>query len=182
MSNRKPYPILSALKREGDTLTLCALRLWWTDYHETPPQVAANDNDPAVRPTELETYRYELDAMPLIITLAEDENNKDGPKHVKQYSASTHNEVRKPQIRRTNEQIPPSDGVDAEAEMARCIDAKKMREWLGADSTTLDMAIGPHTYLDVGRAVGAEGSAKTVYRAGRQEVKDVAKIFKDEAA
>lgn len=33
MTNRKPYPILSALRSEGDTATLGALRLWpWIDW------------------------------------------------------------------------------------------------------------------------------------------------------
>lgn len=182
MTNRKPFPILSALKREGDTFTLGALRIWMYDYHEGPPQIAANDNDPTTRPTEMETYRYEFDAETLIVALDEDEKNKEDSEYKPIYSARLHEEIRKPQIRRTKKQMPPIADVDAEAEMARHIDAKRMRQWLGADATTLDMAIGPYTYIDVGRSIGAEGSGKTVYRAGRQEVKDVAKIFWAEAA
>jgi hypothetical protein len=66
--------------------------------------------------------------------------------------------------------------------MARYLDAKNMRNWLGVDAETLDMAVGPHTYRDVGRHVGASGSDDTLERAGKQEVKDVAKVFWDEAA
>jgi hypothetical protein len=177
MTNRKPYPILSALRREGDKATLGALRLWWTDYHEGPPQVAANDNDPDVRPVEWETNRYEYDALSIIITLAEDEN--DGGKA---YSAATHGETQTPKIRRTKKPMPPPADVDGEAEMARHIDTKKMRAWLGSDAEILDMAIGPNTYRDVGRRIGAEGSDDTLERAGKREVKDVAKTFYDEAA
>jgi hypothetical protein len=183
MTNRKPFPILSALRTEGDTATLRSLRLWMTDYHECPPQVAANDNDPDVRPVEWETSRYELDAMSLIIAVAEDENNqRDNPKHVKRYSPATHGETQTPKIRRTKNPMPPEAEVDAEVELARHIDAQKMRAWLGSDAKVLDMAIGPHTYREVGHHIGASGSDDTLERAGKQEVKDVAKVFWDVAA
>ncbi len=54
--------------------------------------------------------------------------------------------------------------------------------WLGADAEVLDMAIGPYTYRDVGKHIGAEGSDRTLERAGKEEVKGVAKTFYDEAA
>lgn len=180
-TNRKPYPILSALKREGDTDTLHALGLWRLEYHDTPPQVAANDNDPDTRPVEWETSTYEHDAMYLIQAFAEDENNKGVPGYVPQYSAALHGEVHKPRIRRTTQPMPPAADVDGEAEMARHIDAQKMRSWLGADAEIMDMAIGPYTYEDIGRHIGVNSSDKTAYRAGRQEVKDVARTFYEEA-
>ena len=76
--------------------------------------------------------------------------------------------------------MPPE--VDAEEETVGHIDAIKMRNWLGSDAVILDMAIGPYTYIDVGRYIGVIGSAKTAYRSGRQEVKYVAGTFYDEAA
>lgn len=183
MTNRKPFPILSALRKEGDTLTLQSLRLWMTDYHEGPPQVAANDNDPSVRPVEWETSRYERDALSMIITMAEDENSeRDDPEHKPSYSAATHRETQTPKIRRTKNPMPPPAEVDAEVEMARHVDAQKIRAWLGADAEVLDMAIGPYTYREVGRHIGATGSDDTLERAGKQEVKGVAKTFWDEAA
>lgn len=75
MTNRKPFPILSALRREGDTFTLGALRIWMYDYHGGPPQTAANDNAPETRPIERETYRYELSAEELIAAYNEDQKH-----------------------------------------------------------------------------------------------------------
>jgi hypothetical protein len=171
MTNRKPFPILSALRKEGDTATLQYLRLWWADYREGPPQVAANDNDPDTKPIERETYRYELSAEELIAAY-----------EAGTYAAALHSETRKPQVRRIKKPMPLPPDVDAEDENAKHIDTVKMRSWLGGDAIILDMAIGPYTYIDVGRHIGVDGSAKTAYRAGRQEVKDVAKTFHDEAA
>lgn len=185
MTNRKPFPILSALRKEGDTYTLGALRLWWADYHEGPPQLAANDNDPSVAPVDPEVRRIEHRAETLIAALEEDEAVASGAaeeKSLPPYSASLHRETHKPVVRQANKSAPLDNDVDAEEEMARYLDAKKMREWLGSDAETLDMAIGPYTYRDVGRHIGVEGSDDTVERAGKREVKDVAKIFKDEAA
>lgn len=182
ITNRKPFPILSALRKEGDTFTLGALRLWWSDYGATPPQVAANDNDPDTKPVEQESYRYELTAEELIAAHDEDQKNKDNPEYQPTYSAALHGETRKPQVRRIKKPMPLPPDVDAEDETARHIDAAKMREWLGSDATILDMAVGPNTYVDVGRHMGALGSAKTAYRAGKQEVREVAKTFWDEAA
>ena len=171
MTNRKPYPILSALRKEGDTFTLNAIGLWRLEYQDVPPQVAANDNDPETRPVEQESYRYELSAEELIAAYANGS-----------YSADLHGETRKPQVKRIKKPMPLPPDVDAEDEMARYVDAVKMRKWLGSDAHILDMAIGQHTYIDVGRHIGAVGSAKTAYRAGREEVKLVAKTFWDEAA
>lgn len=171
MTNRKPYPILSALRREKDTFTLNALGLWWLDYSDATPQVAANDNDPETKPIEQESYRYELTAEELIAANANGE-----------YNAALHGETRKPQVRRIKKPMPLPPDVDAEDETARHIDAVKMRNWLGSDADIMDMAIGPHTYIDVGRYIGSDGSDKAAYRAGRQEVKDVAKTFWGEAA
>jgi hypothetical protein len=183
MTNRKPYPILSALRREGDTFTLGALRLWWMDYHEGPPQVAANDNEAEDGPTDPEVVRREHDAEDLVAALESDKENASNPKYKQQYNAVAHLGTHKPDVREANKSAPPlPDNVDAESEMARYIDAKKMREWLGSDAETLDMAIGPHTYQDVGRHIGATGVEKTVERAGKQEVKDAAKLFWNEAA
>lgn len=182
MTNRKPYPILSALRKEGDTFTLNALGLWWMDYSDATPQVAANDNNPETRPVEQESYRYELTAEELIAAYDEDQKHKDDPDYKPQYSAALHEETRKPQVRRIKKPMPMPADVDAEDETARHIDAVKMRNWLGSDADILDMAIGPHTYVDIGRHIGVSGSDKTAYRAGRQEVKDVARTFYDEAA
>jgi hypothetical protein len=186
MTNRKPFPILRALVREGDKFTLGALRLWWSEYHEGEPQTAANDNDPAVAPVDPEVRRIEHKAETIIAAYREDEDLAAGridKKVLPTYSAAMHRETHKPVVRQANKSAPPlPDYVDAEAETIRCLSVKKMRAWLGSDAETLDMAIGPHTYIDVGLHVGAEGSAKTIYRAGRQEVKDVARIFWDEAA
>lgn len=171
MTNRKPFPILSALRREGDTFTLAALRLWYGSYGGNPPQVAANDNDPETKPIERETYRYELSAEELIAAYA-----------AGTYTADLHGETRKPQMRRIKKPMPLPPDVDAEDETAKHIDTVKMRAWLGGDAIILDMAVGPYTYIDVGRHISVDGSAKTAYRAGRQEVKDVARTFYDEAA
>jgi hypothetical protein len=171
MTNRKPFPILSALRHESDTFTLNALGLWRLEYHGVNPQMAANDNDAEERPIEQESYRYELTAEELIAAHAAGE-----------YSAALHDETRKPQVRRIKKPMPLPPDVDAEDETARHIDALKMRNWLGSDAEILDMAIGPHTYEDIGRHIGVNSSDKTAYRAGRQEVKDVAKAFWDEAA
>lgn len=182
MTNRKPYPILSALRREGDAATLQSLRLWWTDYHDGPPQVAANDNEQD-GPIDPEVVRREHDAEDLVAALESDEANIATPKYTKQYSQSAHRGTHKPDVRSAAKSAPPlPDNLDAEAEMARYLDAKRMRGFLGADAETLDMAIGPHTYRDVGRHIGVEGSDDTLERAGKREVKDVAKIFWDEAA
>jgi len=182
MTNRKPFPILSALRREGDTFTLGALRIWMYDYHGGPPQTAANDNAPETRPIERETYRYELSAEELIAAYNEDQKHKSDPGYKPVYGAALHGETRKPQVRRIKKPMPLPPDVDAEDEASKHIDVVRMRQLLGADSEILDMAIGPNTYIDIGRHIGVTGSAKTAYRAGRQEVKDVAKTFMDEAA
>lgn len=182
MTNRKPYPILSALRREGDTATLGALRLWRTDYHEGPPQVAANDNDPTANPTTIETRIDALSAEALVVIYdAELNPDPEANEPPIPYSAKLHRE-RFERVKHAKKSPPPPEDVDAEAEMARFIDAKKMREWLGSDAETLDMAIGPYTYRDVGRRVGATGSDDTLERTGKTEVKDVARLFWDEAA
>lgn len=171
MTNRKPFPILSALRKEGDTFTLGALRLWRLEYQDVPPQVAANDNDPEIRPIEQDSYRYEMSAEDLITA-----------HNAGTYGAALHGETRKPQVKRIKKPMPLPPDVDAEDEMARYVDAVKIRNWLGSDAVVLDMAIGSYTYIDIGRHIGVFGSAKTSYRAGRQEIKDVAKTFWDEAA
>lgn len=171
--NRKPYPIISALKREGDVYTMSALRLWLLEYGSEPPNTAANDNDPAVKPIDTETYRYELSAEDLVKAYQEDDV---------EYSASSHEETRRPQTRKSGNPPPCPTDVDAESEMVRFIDAKRMRLWLGGYAEILDMAIGQFTYQDVGRHIGAVGGVDTLERAGKSEVKSAAKTFYDEAA
>jgi len=182
MTNRKPFPILSALRREGDTFTLGALRLWMYDYSYTPPQVVANDNDPDTRPVEWETNTYELSAEDLIAAYEEDEKNRDDPGYVVQYSADLHGDSRKSKVRRTKKPMPPLDVVDAHEELARHMDAERVRAWLGASADVLDMAIGPYTYRDVAKHVGVEGSPRTLESAGKHEVKSAAGAFYREVA
>lgn len=182
MTNRKPFPILSALRKEGDSATLGALRLWRVDYGGNPPLTAANDNNHEERPTEQETYRYELSAEELIAAYNEDQKHKHDPGYKPTYSADLHGESRKPQVRRIKKPMPLPADVDAEDETARHIDIVKMRAWLGDGAIILDMAIGPYTYIDVGRHIGVVGSTKTAYRTGRQEIKDVAAVFYSHAA
>lgn len=182
--NRKPFPILSALRREGDTFTLKSLRVWMDEYDVIPPLLAANDNNPNAMPTIVETRIDAVSADHLVLSLEEDEKCRLDPtfeRTTRPYSLALHEE-RFERVKSASKSAPPAAEIDAEAEMARYIDAAKMRDWLGADAEILDMAVGQCTYIDVGRHIGVEGSAKTAYRAGRQEVKDVAKTFYDEAA
>ena len=177
MTNRKPYPILSALKREGDTFTLGALKLWMYGYSDVPPQVSVNDNDPLVKPVEWEANRYELSAEDLIEAYESDEENKDDPKYVKQYSAAAHEETRRPKVRRTKRPMPPIEAVDAEEEVVRHLEAIRVRDWLGEGAVILDMAVGPFTYREVAKRGGCVGSDRTMENAGRDEVKDTAQTF-----
>lgn len=179
------YPIITALKREGDISTMRSLRLWLTDYHLNPPQVAANDNSPDAKPIEWETNLYEYDGDDLVDALQEDQDLAAGKiekKVLPVYSAAMHEERHLRNVRRAAKAMPVY-AANAEDEVIRFIDAKKMRDWMGADADTMDMATEPNvTYVDVGRHIGTEGSDKTMERAGKQEVKDVAKIFWDRAA
>lgn len=174
MPYHRPYPILRALKREGDTFTLSVLRLWMDDYSEAPPLTAANDNEPGSRPSECEMYRYELSAEDLIAAHNEDEKNKDNPKHKPVYNDG---ETRKPQIKKLKKPLPLPPDTDAEAEMVKYLDATRTRALLGNEAVILDMSVGSYTYVDVGRLMGVGGSGKTAYRAGRSKVKGVARTF-----
>lgn len=154
------------------------------EYDVIPPPLAANDNNPNAMPTIIETRIDAVSAEHLVLSLEEDEKSRLDPafeRTTRPYSLALHEE-RFERVKSANKSAPPAVEVDAEAEMARYIDAVKMREWLGSDAEILDMAISQHTYVDVGRHVGVAGSAKTAYRVGRKEVKDVAKAFYDEAA
>jgi hypothetical protein len=156
-----------------------------TDFHLNPPQTAANDNTPGATPIEWETNLYEYDGDDLVAALEEDEALAAGlieEKKLPAYSAAMHEEKHRRYVRRAAKAM-PTYTVNAEDEVIRFIDAKRMREWLGADADVLDMATEAGvTYRDIGRHIGTEGSDKTAERAGKQEVKDVAKIFWDRAS
>lgn len=183
-NNSKPFPILSALRREGDMFTLRSLRVWMDECDATPPPLAANDNNPEATPAIIETRIDAVSAEKLILSLEEDEKCKLDPifkRTTRPYSRTMHEE-RFERVKSAGKTSPPLADIDAEAEMARYIDAMKMRKWLGSDSEVLDMAIGPYTYREVGEYVGTLGSDDTLERAGKSEVKDVAKLFWDEVA
>jgi len=177
---------LRVFRAKGDKFTLKALWLWITDYHEGEPKMAVNDNNPSVNPMQIETRIDAMSAEKLILSLEEDEKVKADPafeRTTQPYSANLHNE-RFERVKHAKKSAPPlPEFVDAEAEMVRYLDAKRMREWLGSDADVLDMAVEPNTTLhDIGRHIGAEGDHDAVSSAGEKEVREVAKVFYDEAA
>ncbi len=177
---------LRVFRAKGDKFTLKALWLWMTDYHDGEPQMAVNDNNPNVNPMQIETRIDAVSAEKLILSMEEDEKVKLDPtfkRTTPPYSESLHAE-RFERVKHAKKSAPPlPEYVDAEAEMARYLDAKRMREWLGADADVLDMAVETHTTLhDIGLHIGAEGDHAAVSDAGEQEVRDVAKVFYDKAA
>lgn len=180
------FSIVRAFRNDGNKFTLKALWCWMSDYHEREPQVAVNDNDPSVNPRQIETRVDAVGAMELIRSMADDENcerNPDYKRSTKPYSARLHDE-RFERVKHASKSAPPiAECIDAEAELARYIDAKSMRAWLGSDAETLDMAVEPNTTLhDVGKHIGAEGEDDAIAAAGKQEIVDVAKIFYDRHA
>lgn len=171
MPTIESYPILREFKSDGDVATVNSLKLWMYDYHLEPPHTAVNDNNPDVTPSIVETRIDAVRAEKLIE--AYDNGN---------YSADMHEE-RFERVKRSDKEHAPIIEVDAEDETIRYIDAKKMRDWLGADSDILDMAVEPHTtFEDVGRLLGVEGHPEESAIEGKQEIKDVAATFYQRAA
>lgn len=163
------YPILRTFKADGDEATVKSLHLWHHDYHLEPPQTAANDNNPLVNPTQVETRVDAISAERLVKAHAKG-----------QYSADLHQE-RFERVKHAKKSPPAPAPVDAEAATIRYVDAVKMREWLGADADTLDMAVEPSTtFEDVGRHIGVTGDEAAAV--GKQEVKEVAATFYERAA
>lgn len=177
------FSIVRTFRNDGNKFTLEALWHWISDYHEREPQVAVNDNDPSVNPRQIETRIDAVSSDALVAAFKEDEKHKDDPKYKPKYSVRLHDE-RLERVKHAKKSAPPMpECVDAEAEMARYIDAKNMRAWLGADAETLDIAVEPDTtFHDVGKHIGAEGEDDAIAAAGKQEVIDVAKIFYDRHA
>jgi hypothetical protein len=172
------FYILDSLAREADKFSMTWLRNWLVDYHLAPPQTAANDNTPGAMPIEHDTNVYEPDALGLIQTLARDEN--DGTSN---YGLAAHDAEYHLRRYRVVKKIWPQAVYDAQDEMARYLDAKKARVYLGSDSTILDMAtdVGVR-YRDIGRHVGVTGSIDTLERHGKAKLKSVIKKFADWAA
>lgn len=169
MPTIESYPILREFKADGDVATVKSLKLWMYDYHLEPPHTAVNDNNPDVTPSIVETRIDAVGAERLI-----DAYNSG------KYSTGLHEE-RFERVKRADKEHAPIVEVDAEAETIRYIDAKKMRDWLGADADVLDMATDPHTtFEEVGRHIGANDNS--IAADGKQEIQDVAATFYQRAA
>ncbi|MDR6302663.1 hypothetical protein GGQ85_000339 [Nitrobacter vulgaris] len=179
-------PCMTWAKREKDEATFFALKLWRAISE--PPRMAANDNEPqneddteAGEPATLPNLDCEIidvSAKQLVYAEKNGMTRWAGNKLVKIWSghawvgpdAEFGDARQRLSDKADTENFDAKPSPDAQAELARAMDAERLRKRLGIKTcTVLDMAASDSTLLEIGEYLGFSGQYAT--RSARREVR-----------
>ena len=185
-NHREVSPVETWAKREKDETTFFSLRLW--RRLNEPPRMAANDNeeaepDEANEPRPLANMDRELidvSAKQLIYAVKKGMVRWQGNRIARVWTGhkwaspdSEFGEVRQRKSDKADTEHFDAEMPDAQTELARAMDAEKLRNRLGAKTcTVLDMAASDSTLAEIGEYLGFGGQYAT--RMAGKAVKDAA--------
>lgn len=185
-THRAQSPCVTWCKREKDKVTFFGLKRWRN--LNGPPQITANDNEAqdeaAVEAGEqpalpnLDRELIDVSARQLIWAHEHGATRWVGTKMVKVWDGhkwaspdSTFGEVRKRKSDKADVEHFDAEMPDAQNELARAIDAERLRARLGIKvCTVLDMASADSTLAEIGEYLGFGGQYAT--RMAGKAVKD----------
>ena len=183
-THRAQAPCVTWAKREKDEATFFGLKLWRT--LSEPPCMAANDNNLGNQDAEageqpvlpnLDREMVDVSAKQLIYAAENGMTRWQGNRLVKVWSGhkwaspdAEFGEVRHRMSEKTDSEHFDAEMSDAQVELARSLDAERLRARLGSKVVTiLDMASSDCTLLEIGEYLGFSGQYAT--RSARKEVR-----------
>lgn len=182
--HRAQSPVVTWAKREKDSATFFGLRRW-SSLNE-PPSMAANDNsleDQSIEAGEqpalpnVDCELVDVSAKQLKYAAEHGMVRWQGNRLAKVWSGHKwvspdveFGDVRRRVSDKADTECFDAEIPDVEVELARSVDAERLRARLGSKmSTILDMAIGASTLLEVGEYLGFSGQYAT--RIARNEIR-----------